>query len=213
MSQTYNWKKYLDLHTKYCFSKATSKIIGIDVYVYLNDMYPSEFGTIFYNEWSKKLYKNEKQRPILEYNFSLNDNQCIDRLTTQEAMEFISSDIMKIGGKIRLSRFYKTTMYETNINIFNEKTTLKEQHFFKRLGQNILKYILQEMIPMIDDNEYITIEASGGKSEDDMRKLDQYYQSLGFIPVSFNSKYMSHAYKKAHLIMYSKIKGLTKGEK
>ena len=205
MEYLFDWKRYLNLHIKYCFSKATSNIIGIDVRVYLNIKYPLEFGYDFYNEWSKNLYKNEKQRHIIECIFSLNDNQTINNLINSPFQKYVSNDIKEIGGKIRLSCFYKTTLYESNIDIFNDKITTKERLFFKRLGQNILKYVIQEIMPMVDMNEYIVVEASGGKQIEDMMNLDKYYRSLGFTPASLNKKYIDYAYKKAHLVMYSKL--------
>lgn len=199
-----------DFRVKYCYSKITSKFIGLDVYVYMNEKYKNIFGSIFYDIWIKtNSYLNNEPKHILEFFFALNDNNKIKDLVSTHYKKFVDNETLDFGGKIRLSRFYKTTLYEANCDIFNTYATNNEKNFFKRLGHKLLKYVIREFLMMfINENDYVIIEASGGRNKSDMEKLDLYYRSLCFIPASFERNYLQYAYTNSHLIMYGKIRDL-----
>jgi hypothetical protein len=200
----YDCIKYLHIHTS--IREIGPNMTSIAVHIYLNETYTQEFGCNFYNAWN---YAQEPN-PILEYFFVVNDDiNSIDFLLSDKCKKYIRKDVLNMKGKIRLSRFYKTFLYEANTELFNNTATEKEKLFFKRIGQKLLKFILNEIISsIVSSDDYLIIEASGGKDIDDMKSLDKYYRSLGFKPVSLDEEYLDYAYRKMHLVMYTKIKEL-----
>lgn len=197
---------YLDIDGRWRFRE--NQITGVEFFVHLNNSYKDEFGDIFYKEWLSNSKGDRYLSRILEIAFIFNDQQNIASLVSSSYRTRIDYETQRIGGVLRLSRFYKTLLFEANQH-FYQFMTEKEKTFMKGIGHYVLKYVLKELISTyIKLDEYLVIEASGGKNETDMKSLDLYYRSIGFSPASYDDAYISYAYKEMHLLMYAKIKDI-----
>lgn len=184
--------------------------------------YSKLFGTRFMNIWNSAIHAVAETVSLVNVIIVKEKRIIGDMVTTETKWHLDNLDILNLETTSRLSMFYVCATYYRYIPATNtitlspkgtsvslsEYMTPEERKFYKGIGHAILCKTLK-MTDYFRSNDYICLEASGGYTPEDMRKLTGYYESLGFVPISDSAEYLEYGYDDFNVVMYAKISDIT----
>lgn len=166
---------------------------------YFGDDYVKKFGSEFVDFWIDIRKQSDKTVNIFDISITkYNPN--------------VSIGDVQIKGDIRMCTFYfipKQTYYSEAIlksGTFSEE----EKQFFKGTGYTLLCLFLEHIIEKgwVNENDVLTLEASGGNTIRDMMYLVKYYEALGFKKLTDDKYLLRKGYEDYCVPMYAKISSI-----
>lgn len=196
--------------------------LSIIVGVGFSDQYKKKYGARFMDVWNTSSFSRHPyshcgfDRPLAVVHLVKQSLTINELIADSEFKNILSQSVLDIETDCRLASFYVFPLYASydehtgmiDLSVrkghsLNDYMTHSERRLFKGLGAKILGDIVKTT-----NLKRMCLEASGGETSEDMRKLVGYYKSLGFKTLSDDEKYLVHCYDNYNTPMYADISSL-----
>lgn len=192
-----------------------------------DDNYSILYGTKFMDIWNNATHKKfGNTKSLVDISVAI-EEQNVESMLTVRLLRLLDVDKLDIQMSSRLAQFYvypshvrydKTTNsiiyfpsdsgWKSSVPV-TDYMTKSERDYYKGLGYGIFCKVLS-ITPFFQENPNtnICLEASGGETDEDMKKLVRYYESMGFNPISDDPEFIDLSYDNG-LLMYAKVSDIT----